>query len=125
MPELTHTQLKRAVLAMAKTVSRDAEAIRTLAKEIDDEARDTARVGDIIGAIRVDTATVGETRELSKIMAGLSEASIQYATGASTASSRAQAVHDEAQRTHDGIQEAFRRSPVDLRDVNREWFRQE
>jgi len=125
MPELTHTQLKRAALALAKTVSRDAEVVRGLGKEIDDEARDTARVGDQIGAMRVDNATVGETRELSKIMAGLSEASIQYATGASTAGSRAKAVHDEAQRTHDGMQEAFRRSPVDLRDVNREWFRQE
>lgn len=125
MPDLTYTQLKAAVTALAKTVTRDADAIRAFAQQTEEEATDTARVADGIGALRVDTQTVAETHELSSIMRGLSETAIQYAAAGDNTAKAATAAHEQAQRTHAGMQEAFNRSPVDLRDVDREWFRQE
>ena len=124
--DLTHARLKRAVATFAKCAAQDAEAIRVLAKTLDDEAQDTARIAEGIAALRVDTATVAETHELSKIMAGVSEATIAYASGANTASKLAQAAHDTAARTHDGIEEAFARSSATgVYDLNRSWLSQE
>lgn len=126
MSDLTHGRLKRIVATFAKVAAQDAEAIHTLAKTIDDEAQDTARIAEGIAALRVDTDTVAETRELSKIMAGVSEATIAYASGADTTSKLAQAAHDTASRTHDGIDEAFARSTAsDVYDLNRDWLSQE
>lgn len=125
MTDLTYQQLQTAVSALAKTIAADADAIRSFAQNIDFEATDTARVADGIGAMKVDTETVGETHQLSKIMFGLSEAAIQYASYADNTARAAAAVHAQAHRTHDGMQEAFTRSPVDLSDVNRTWFLQE
>lgn len=125
MTDLTYLQLKASVTALTRTIAKDADQIRSFAQNIQFEATDTARVADGIGAMKVDTETVGETHQLSKIMAGLSDAAIQYASYADTTAHTASAAHDQAHRTHDGMQEAFTRSPVDLSDVNREWFRQE
>lgn len=125
MSDLTLAKLKKAVTAVANSTARRGEAIRTLAKHIDDEARDTARIAEGIGAMGVDKETVSETSDLSKIMAGLSEQSLVYASASADTSRRAQAAHDQAHASHGGMQEAFKRSPVDLSTVKREWFRQE
>lgn len=125
MADLTYSQLKAAVTALSKTIAKDGDQIRSFAQNVQSEATDTARVADGIAAMKVDTETVGETQQLSKIMAGLSDAAIQYASYADNSSRTATAVHQQAHRTHDGMQEAFNRSPVDLSDINREWFRQE
>lgn len=127
MPELTYAKLAAMVTNLAKTIARDGEAIQTLAKNINDEAADTARVGDCIAAMRVDTATIGETQQLSKIMAGLSEAAIAYAAAGNTTVKNAQAAQAQNQSSHYRIGEAASRSPVGkaIYDVNREWLRQE
>jgi hypothetical protein len=127
MPELTYAQLAGKVNALAKTISRDGEAIQALARTIDDEAADTARVADSIGAMRVDSATVGETQELSKIMAGISEAAIAYAAAGNTTVKAAQAAQDQNKASHYGIGEAASRSPVGsaIYDVTRTWLQQE
>lgn len=124
--DLTHGHLKRIVATFAKVAAQDAEAIRVLAKTIDDEAKDTARIADGIAALHVDTDTVAETHELAKILAGVSEATITYASGADIASKLAHAAHGTASRTHDGIDEAFARSTAtDVYDLNRSWLSQE
>jgi hypothetical protein len=126
MSDLTNDRLKRAVASLAKAEAKDAEAVRTLAKFIDDEAQDTARVAEGIASFRVDTDTVSETHELSKIMAGLSEATIAYASAGDTVSKQAQAVHNTARAAHDGIEEAFARSTAsNVYDLNRDWLAQE
>ena len=127
MPELTYAKLSAMVNNLAKTIARDGEAIQALAKNIAEEAADTARVADCIGAMRVDTATIGETQQLSKIMAGLSDAAIAYAAAGDTTVKTAKAAHDQNRSSHYGIGEAASRSPVGKAnyDVNRDWFRQE
>lgn len=125
MADLTLNQLKKAVSDVANRTARRGEKIRVLARHIEDVAEDTARVADGIGAMKVDVDTVSETQELARIMAGLSEAALTYASASDTTARRAQAAHDQAQASHGGIQEAFRRAPVDTRGLNREWLRQE
>jgi hypothetical protein len=126
MADLTYKQLQQAVTELGKNVARASEAIRVKAKQIDEEATDTARVAEMIGAMSVDNATVAETRELAKITAGLSQAAIAYATAGDNTTKAAQAAHDQARTTHGGIQEAVSRSNVaGIHDVNREWLRQE
>lgn len=124
MPELTFGELQKQVLDLAQEVTRDAEAITRNASRINEEANDTARIGDSIGSMRVDTATVGETSQLSKIMAGLSEASLTYAAKTNDTAKAAQAAKDQNQASHRGIGEAAGRSPVGaaIYDVKREWL---
>lgn len=125
MADLTYAQLKAAVDALAKNVAQDSEKIRVFARQVADEATDTARVAEGIGAKGVDKETVAETQQLSKLMHGLSQAAIEYASAGDTTAKAARAAHSQTQRTHAGIQEAFTRSPVDLSNLDREWLRQE
>lgn len=127
MADLTYKQLQAATSAIAKKIARASEAIRQEAKAVDEEAQDTARIADSIGSLKVDNATISETRELSKIMFGLSEAVIAYASSGDTTAKQAQAVYDQNRASHSGVNEAVNRSPVGraIYDVNREWFRQE
>lgn len=127
MPELTYKQLQAAVAAEAKASARAAEAIRNEAKQLDEHATDTGRTAESIAALRVDKATVAETRELAKITAGLSEAVLAYATAGDNTARAAQAAHEQNRASHDGIQQAVSRSTVgrDIYDVDREWLRQE
>jgi hypothetical protein len=127
MPELTYAQLAKATAHLARDITRSSEAIRVHAKQISDEAKDTARVAESIGALRVDTATVAETRHLSKLMDGVSEAAINYAAAGDNTARAAQAAHDQNKASHSGIGEAAGRSPVGAQvyDVDRGWFTQE
>lgn len=125
MAELTYKQLLKEVADVRNEVVRGAEAIRKESARIDDEAKDTASIAEMIAGMGVDTSTVAETRELSKIMAGLSKATIAYANAGDTTAKMADAAHQQARTTHAGIQEAYTRSPVDLQGLNREWLRQE
>ncbi|MFE6126743.1 hypothetical protein ACFQ6Q_00500 [Streptomyces sp. NPDC056437] len=126
MAATTYSQLLRDVTALQKGVIRDAEGTRAASAWIDDEAKDTARVAEMIGGMRVDPDTVSETRDLSKIMQGVSSAAISYASAADTTAKSAQAVYDQARASHHGVNEAIGRAAVDnIHDVDREWFRQE
>ncbi|MEU2873017.1 hypothetical protein ABZ769_28100 [Streptomyces olivoreticuli] len=126
MADLTYKQLQKAVTDLRKDVTRASEAIRERSRKIDEEAQDTARVAEMIGGMGVDNATTSETRDLARIMKGVSEAAIAYAAAGDTTARAAGAAYDQAHTTHGGIQEAVSRAPVDrVHDVNREWFRQE
>ncbi|MFD9004410.1 hypothetical protein ACFV0T_26215 [Streptomyces sp. NPDC059582] len=127
MPDLTYKGLQASTTALAKDIARSAEAIRKESQAIDDEAKDTGRQADGIASLRVDNTTVSETRDLAKIMAGLSDAVIAYASAGDTTARHAQAAHQQNHDSHDRIHEAVRRSPVgrDIYDVNRAWVNPE
>ncbi|GGS96219.1 hypothetical protein [Streptomyces violaceus] len=127
MPDLTYAQLAKATANLARDITRSAEAIRVHAKSIDEEAKDTARVAESIAALKVDAATVAETREVARIMAGLSEAVLAYATAGDTTARAAQAAHDQNKASHAAIGEAASRSPVgrEIYDVDNNWLTQE
>jgi hypothetical protein len=126
MADLTYKELQKAVTDLKRDVTRASEAIRTKAKKIEEEAQDTSRVAEMIGGMGVDSSTTSETRDLSRIMKGVSEAAIAYASCGDTTARAASAAYDQAHTTHGGIQEAVSRAPVDrIHDVNREWLRQE
>lgn len=127
MPDLTYAQLAKATTTLARDITRSAETIRLHAKDIDDEAKDTARVAESIAALKVDSATVAETREVARIMAGLSEAVLAYATAGDDTARTAQAAHDQNKTSHAAIGEAAARSPIgrEVYDVDNNWFTQE
>ena len=121
MTELKNKQLQAAVTALGKRVTQDAEAVRAAAHTISTEAQDTGRIADQISGLGVDPATVGETRELSKVMQAVSDASTTYASASDTTARAAFAAVDQARTSHDGIHEAVNRSPVDVSGLNRSW----
>ncbi|KPC96588.1 hypothetical protein ADL27_02800 [Streptomyces sp. NRRL F-6602] len=127
MPDLTYTQLAKATAALAKDITRSSEAIHGHAKNIADEAQDTSRVAESIAALRVDGATVAETRDLSRLMDGVSTAAIAYASAGDTTARAAQAAHDQNKASHAGIGEAMSRSTVgrEIYDVDPAWLTQE
>ena len=126
MPEMTYQQLKAATIQLTKRIIRDSESIRRWGQHIDNEATETRRIGDQIGAKRVDPDTVAETQELAKIMEGVSEAAIAYATSGQDAAAASKAAHGQAQASHGGISEAVNRSSArNIHDVDRTWLEQE
>ncbi|PBC72265.1 MULTISPECIES: hypothetical protein [unclassified Streptomyces] len=124
MADITYKQLKAAVEGLAKEVTRASDAIRGKAQQIDEEAKDTARIAEMIAGMGVDTATVGETRDLSRLMNGVSEAAIAYASAGGNTAKSANAAAIQAHTTHGGIQEAFARAALDMSHLDREWLRQ-
>lgn len=121
--DLTYRQLLREVRTLTREVRRDTEAHRKLAAKQDNEAKDTGRIAEQIAALGVDQATVAETREVARIMRGLSESALAYATGTDEAARAAKAVENEAVTTHGGIQEAVDRSPAPM--ANAAFYTQE
>lgn len=122
MADITNKQLQAAVTALGKTVTRDAEAILGAALAIRDDAMDTARVAEQIASLGVDQASVAETHELAKVMEGVSKASASYAAASNTTARMATAAVDQARASHDGIQEAVNRAPVDTTNLKRQWI---
>ncbi|MFH8582585.1 hypothetical protein [Streptomyces zaomyceticus] len=125
MTDLTYTRLTHAIASLEKNIARDSDEIQVRAQFMDVIAQDTARVAEMIGAMKVDDATISETKELSKILRGLSEATLAYASSADTTTKSAHAASEQARTTHAGIDEAVSRAPVNVSEVDREWFRQE
>ncbi len=120
---LSYGQLLRETRAMARDVRRATEAHKKLAAAMEAEARDTARIAEQIAALKVDSATVGETREVARIMQGMSTAAIAYASAADEASRAAAAAERQTVTDHGRIKEAADRSPVAMAD--RSWYGQE
>lgn len=125
MADITYRQLKAAVTALSKEVTRGAEAIHTRAEQIAEDARDTARVAEMIASMGVDEPTIAETIQLARITGGVSQASLAYASAGDTTARAMKAAHDQAHASHDGINEAVCRSTVDVSGLDREWLRQE
>ncbi|WP_380286553.1 hypothetical protein [Kitasatospora purpeofusca] len=120
---LTYRELVREVRRLTREVRRDTAAFQDLAKAQKDEAADTYRISEQIAHLKVDAATVAETAEVSKIMQGMSNAAIAYATCAQEAGRSAAAAETQARTDHDGIQEARDVAPVPMAD--RTWYSQE
>ncbi|MCC9312078.1 hypothetical protein LN042_34320 [Kitasatospora sp. RB6PN24] len=120
---LTYRQLLREVRSLAREIGRDTDGHRQLAKALEDEARDTGRIAEQISALKVDSATVAETREVGRIMQGISTAAIAYAAAATEAGQHARTADQQAVTDHDGIQQAVDSSPVEMAD--RGWYTQE
>lgn len=125
MADITYRQLKADVTALSKDVARGADAIRARAQQIADDARDTARLAEMIASMGVDDATIAETNELAKNADGVSQASLAYAAAGDTTARAMKAAHDQAHASHDGINEAVSRSTVNVSRLDREWLRQE
>lgn len=120
---LTFGQLLRETRTLARAVRNGTETHRKLATTMDEQARDTGRIAEQIAALKVDTETVAETREVARIMLGLSTSAIAYATAADDASRAASAAEQRTITDHGGIKEAADRSPAPMAD--RGWYRQE
>lgn len=120
---LTFGQLLRETRTLARAVRQSTDSHRKLAVAMYAEASDTGRIAEQIAALKVDTATVAETREVAKIMAGMSAAAIAYADASDDASRAASAAEQQTITDHGGIKEAADRSPAPMAD--RGWYRQE
>jgi hypothetical protein len=126
MAELTYKALARAVQAKEKKLTRHAESIRLAADNIKEHADDTARDADALGAKSVDRDSIAECQELAKVIRGVSDGAITYASKASDTAKAAKAAGDQARTSHGGFQEAFDRSTVTgLENVSRDWLEQE
>ncbi|MEU9998117.1 hypothetical protein [Streptomyces sp. NPDC050848] len=126
MAELTYRQLCTAVAELEKSIVSSSDAIQANAAWMDEEAQDTARVADMIATMNVDRYTVGETQALARIMRGVSEAALAYASAGDTTAKAVSIVGAQARTTHEGVQERVSRSNVDgIHDVHRDWFEQE
>lgn len=120
---LTYRQLLRDTRALAKDVRKAEERHKQMAREMGEQAKDTGRIAEQITTLKVDSATVAETREVSRIMQGLSQASLAYGTAADEASRAATAAEQQAVTVHGGINEAANRSTTPMAD--RVWYTQE
>lgn len=126
MAELTYKALARAVQAKEKKLARHAESVRLAADNIKEHADDTARDADALGAKSVDRDSIAECQELAKVIRGVSDGAITYASKTADTAKAAKAAGDQARTTHGGFQEAFDRSTVTgLENVSRDWLEQE
>ncbi|MFJ1789607.1 hypothetical protein ACIOML_35525 [Streptomyces anulatus] len=126
MAELTYKALVRKTEAKEKALARNAEGVRKAAENIKELADDTASDADALGAKSVDRDSLSECQELAKVIRGVSDGAITYASRTADTAKAAKAAGDQARTTHAGFQEAFDRSDVsDLETVSRDWFEQE
>ncbi|MGW5003277.1 hypothetical protein ACWEP8_37115 [Streptomyces hydrogenans] len=125
MPDLTYTQLVRAIETHQVTTARSAEAIRVRSQALADYAKATRHDAKCLAAMSVDPYTYGEADQLAKNLDGVSDAIVAYASAADTVARGAKAAADQARTTHAGVQQAASRAPVDVTGVNRAWFQQE
>lgn len=123
--DLTYKALRAKAANLEKKVSRNADDIKEAAKVIDEEAKETGREADQMATKSVDKDSVADSKELSKVIKGLSDGILTYAAKAQDTAKQAKAAGDQAKSTHGGFQEAFDRSDVDgLENVDRDWFEQ-
>lgn len=120
---LTYQELLRETRTLARGVRKATETHKKMAGALHDGAQETGRIAEQIAALHVDNATVAETREVGRIMDGMSTAAIAYANAADEAARAAVAAEQQTITDHGGIKEAADRSPVDMAD--RDWYRQE
>lgn len=125
MADLTYKALKAKTADLEKKVSRNAQEIKETAQVIDAEAKETARESDQMAAKSVDKDSVSDSQEFAKVIKGLGDGILSYASKGIDTAKQAKAVGDQAKATHGGFQEAFDRSNVDgLENVHRDWFEQ-
>ncbi|MFI1890470.1 hypothetical protein [Streptomyces jumonjinensis] len=121
--QITYGQLRAEVKALAKNVRKGGEQVRERAKALDKAAKDTGKIAEAIGRMGVARATIAETAELAKIMAGTSKVILSYSSSTDTTGKAADAADAQAKASHGGIAAAVGRSPEHATD--RRWYRQE
>lgn len=125
MPDLNYKQLLKATSDLAQEVLANSQAVQADGQYVDNEARDTGRVAEMVGSMGVDQDTVGETGQLGRIISGVSTAAIDYVAAADTTSKTARAAHDQTRASHGGIHEAYNRATVDISNMKPDWLRQD
>lgn len=125
MSDLTYKQLLKSTSDLAQEVMANAQAVQADGQYVDNEARDTGRVADMIGSMGVDPETLGETRQLAGIVSGVSQGAIAYVAAADTTARTARAAHDQTRSSHGGIHQAYQRAPVDISNMKPDWLRQD
>lgn len=111
MSSITYKQLRAEVQKFAKEVRKNADQLTQRAKETQRLATRTAKVGDAIAAMEVSTATIGEMRELSQVMRAAADGSDAFIVSSDGTAKAADAADQQAQASHEGINEAVGRSP--------------
>lgn len=125
MADLTNKGLQAATKALEAKITRTADTIAAKASTIDEEATDTHRVAEQLAAKSVDRDTVSETHDLGKVTAGLSGAVLDYAASGTDTARSARAAGEQTRTSHDGIDEALSRAPVDdIYSLDADWFEQ-
>lgn len=120
---LTYRELRREVAALGKEIRHNSRAHQKTAQIMADEAKDTGRIAEQIASLQVDPATTVETREVARIMQGISDATVTYAAAALEAGKAADAVQQQAVNDHGGIQDAVDSAPVPM--AMAVWYTQE
>lgn len=123
MADITYKQLRREVQSFAKKVRKNADLLTEQAKGMERTANRTAKVGDMIAGMEVSTATIGEMRELSQTMRAAAKGATEFITASDGAARAADAADQQAQASHEGINEAVGRSPEHAGKAA--WYKQE
>ena len=123
MADITYRQLRAEVQKFAKEVRKNADQLSARAKESQRTADRTAKIGDAIAGMQVSSATVGEMRELAQIMRKAADGSDSFIVASDGTAKAADAADQQAQVSHEGINEAVSRSPEHAGKA--EWYMQE
>lgn len=124
MPQtVTYVQMLADTKALAALIRASADRHQQLASHLDEEAKDTGRIAEQISTLHVDPATIAETQELARIMQGVSQAAVEFATAAGEVARAARAAEQQTATDHHGIHEAARSAPVPM--AARTWYSQE
>ena len=123
MADITYKQLRREVQSFAKTVRKNADLLTEQAKQMEQTANRTAKIGDMIAGMEVSTATIGEMSELAQTMRAAAKGAAEFIAASDGAARAADDADQQAQVSHEGINEAVGRSPEHA--GKSDWYRQE
>ncbi|MFC9497624.1 hypothetical protein [Streptomyces sp. NPDC056982] len=111
--------------AVMKELTAVAQGLAPVANLLKEHAADLSKSAQMIAARRVDNDTVSETQQAAKTLAGIQSGANGVIARISDAVKVSQAALSQLKTTHDGTQEAMRRSPVDnraLADLDPTWI---
>lgn len=123
MADITYKQLRREVQSFAKTVRKNADLLTEQAKQMEQTANRTAKIGDMIAGMEVSTATIGEMSELAQTMRAAAKGATDFIAASDGAARAADDADQQAQASHEGINEAVGRSPEHA--GKSAWYQQE
>lgn len=122
--EGNHDAFKDEYEAFMKDLNVIANRLAPIVTRLQEQAAGFTRTAQMIAVKRVDDDTVSETQEVAKILGQLQGDCDSVSSGTHDAVKLTQAALDQLKTTHDGIQEAMRRSPVNdrvLADLDPSW----
>lgn len=110
-----YTDFLQELNAVTETVVPHVQHLEELAGQV-------KRNGEMIAIKRIDQQTIGENRDLADTLSAAMAAAQNVSGAANDAQKATRAAHDQLQTSGGGIQEAARRSPVDVSEVDPSWF---